>query len=328
MPTYPIDATTCQVVPAENLVAAASSAMTNDLRLELAGEGAPMRDPRLGLPDNMLGIPPVTGTWDIVAVSRSGVPFPSGTTVTLQITHSDGRDPDPVRLIITNAGIGGVATCPLARLRLTESGRVEVSLAEATAETKLSPIGEAARAAARQALQRNATKAQVNMTVVLDDSASMRPWFRSPAIATIIDVLCGIDSLLGTTETLAIALASENTPQLLEPAAAASIPVERALADQPGAVVTVSNLASRKPLVVVSDGIPADWDPALGCVLALVEQSTWNLLAPADTRGIVPIFGHTAKEIVAHLSEPTSPVLSETVTAVVDTLLALQGAAA
>ncbi|MGL5405803.1 MAG: hypothetical protein ACRDAX_03290 [Propionibacteriaceae bacterium] len=304
MPAFSLEGNNAIAMPATQLVARGATNTGVPVRLELAGQTAPLRDPMLGHPDDLLAIAPVTDTWEIVAVNPAGMPFPIGTTVTVRVSHQDGRSTDPLAVDIRDVGLSGVISCSLARLEHRDDGKVTLKLTQLSeAEIKLSPQGEFSRAIARRTVQDSEGLLQ-GIAVVVDTSASLRAWIEAGAVASLIDILAGVDSLLDDDQSLDMVVGRDNIK--LSVLSAATDAGEN-LSNRPleTSFVIPAALVS-KHSVIITDTVPPRWSPEQGLLLVLGEDEALKLLVPAGKRGIVPVAGQSVADVAEMLAGSSS----------------------
>lgn len=155
-------------------------------------------------------LPSVTGTVT-VAVRPAGTPrFGAGTVIALAIAHETPDELDPVQVMFDPVDVSGDAGLVIATLQL-RGAEVEIGVS-AVADAPLSPLGSAARSAARQLVGRAPTRPDGSVVLAVDISASMRPWFADGSVAAVTDVVVGVAAAVGVPRVSVALVGDEVTP--------------------------------------------------------------------------------------------------------------------
>lgn len=208
--------------------------------------------------------------------------FEPQSVVTVVIRH-DRAAADTDQVILDEVDLSGLTHRDLIQL-VPDGRRIRVIGLRTAADTPLPPVAEIARDAAREVLgvpQVEADRA-VELSALVDLSASMRPALGDGSVAAACDVLAGIGSVISPGRQLTAAAGALTTRRLATaPPDRFAAEVTSALAgpdqgsgDQSGtrwgtgfrsaAEPAAAGSADRSRTVLVTSGVPADWSDAAG----------------------------------------------------------------
>lgn len=146
-----------------------------------------------------------------VAVRPIGIQrFDAGSVIHLSIGHDNPNDADPVVVQFDPVDVSGDSEVVFAVVTL-QGPRIEVGV-NAVADLPLSPLGSAARNAARRVVQRGAAPKAPKIVVALDSSASMRSWYADGSAAAATDIIVGVAAAVGLSDVSAVVVGSDVAP--------------------------------------------------------------------------------------------------------------------
>lgn len=155
-------------------------------------------------------LPIVNGPLTISVEPVRGDFFGPDTVVQLAIGSDTADQVDPVQVVFDPVDVSGDSDVELATL--TPAGaRIEIAVS-AVADRSLSPLGSAARAAARRVIGRRSEPSSDAVVIAVDASASMRSAFRDGSVSAAADIVIGVGDAVGITEVSAMLVAETPVP--------------------------------------------------------------------------------------------------------------------
>ncbi len=294
MATYVLDgksAATLARRPLAVRLAVSGSPNTNGVRLVARTATGGATDAVVETAPTMLIVPHVLEEIVIGAVPQGGDVFAPGTTVHVSIGPDASADYEADVAQLTPRDVSGLGFIKLASIAPGAGDTVTVTTWLTRPDSKLPPVAEAARVAARGVLGVD----QVHQSRVLpvrlyvDSSASMAPLFSCGMVAAAADVVAGVAEVVSGESQVSIGL--------IGPAAAPAVPtatgaVGATLAQAPISGYGLSGGPAVAPApgtltVVITDAVPAQAPTADQVMLVLSESRPaapirGALLAPTD----------------------------------------------
>ncbi|OBG71239.1 MULTISPECIES: hypothetical protein [unclassified Mycobacterium] len=206
MPIYALTARNQRAnIPAGPLSITISGAV-HDAALDI--QAAPAQPVVRSSPQHVV-VPSLAGPLTIAVRPAFSTQFGPGTVVHLAIAHDIPGEADPVQVLFDPVDVSGDTTVVFAELRPV-GPYIEV-VVTATADTALSPLAAAARTSARRLIGRDRRRANADLVVALNSSASMRPWFADGSAAAATDVVTGVADALGFRDVAAVLVGADIT---------------------------------------------------------------------------------------------------------------------
>lgn len=295
MPTYVLEGGGRAKLPAKPLT----------LRVQ-APEGAP---PKLaafigGQPDHraitpmpgMLVLPRVEQETVVRVLPSSGETFGSASVLALSAAIEIHGDADPERAVMSSIDVSGLSGRDLVTVRAAGS-EIEVEAMGLLADAPLPELAGRARDAARELLgvERVSGDQSVGMDLVVDASASMRLHVLDGSAAAVMEVIVGVSRVISGDREPKVTLSSARARQLPSiapealPQAVHDALVETRMTT--GFRSSVDNPDADSITCVVADAIPADLPTERTHLVALLPDSTAQVLAPRLPRSstVVPV---------------------------------------
>lgn len=262
MPIYVLGSQNQRVLIPNNALSVTVSGSVGDVALDVL---APADSPVVRVGPLEVMLPRILGAVRVAVRPLARPRFDSGTVVHLAIAHDTRGDADPVVVQFDPVDVSGETGVILATV-IPRGPQLEV-VVSTVADVPLSPLGTAARNAARKAAGRDGPRPNVPVVVALDASASMRSWYACGSASAATDVVVGVAAALGCGDVSAVLVGNDVVP--VPPTAAGLADAVRRLAPrwsagarwarlQPGPLTVVctdtptSALLGRHPVVVLS----------------------------------------------------------------------------
>lgn len=280
------------------------------LTLRVQGRSTPGADggqPRLaafrdGYPDHtaitpmpgMLVLPRVEGDTVVRVLPESGKTFGSASVLSLSAAIEIHGDTDPERAVMSSIDVSGLNSRDLVTVSPCD-GELEVVAMGLVADVPLPELASKARDLARELLgtERVPDELTVGLDLVVDTSASMRPYVLDGSVAAVVEVVAGVSRVVSGDHDLTATLSSaRSTP--LPPTAPDALPqvVHDALVAAPmttGFRSVTAKAGDSSISCVISDSIPADLAEERTQLLALLPDSTAAVLGPRLPRSSTPV---------------------------------------
>ncbi|GED99469.1 VWA domain-containing protein [Gordonia crocea] len=239
----------------------------------------------------MLILPHVTDEIVIGAVPQGGDLFAPGTTVHVSIGPDSNTEFDADVAQLTPRDVSGLGFIKLASVAPGGADTVTVTTWLTRPDSKLPPVAEAARVAARGVLnvdQVHESRA-LPVRLVVDASASMAPLFASGMVAAAADLVAGLAEVVSGSSQITLGAIGPSAPP---PVPTATDGAGAALAAGPSIGYGLSGgpavpAAPGTLTVVLTDSVPADPITADQVVLVLsgarpTTAVRGSVLAPVD----------------------------------------------
>lgn len=207
MPIFVLGATNKRVLIPAHALSVTVSGSVRDVALDVL---APPELPVVRVNPLEVLLPRLLGPASVAVRPLAGPRFDAGTVIHLAIGHDNRGDADPVVVQFDPVDVSGESGVVLATV--TPRGpHVEVSV-NTVADVPLSPLGTAARNAARRVAGRNGPPPGQPVVIALDCSASMRRWFANGCVGAATDVVTGVAAALGCGDVSAVLVGNDVTP--------------------------------------------------------------------------------------------------------------------
>jgi hypothetical protein len=248
----------------------------------------------------MLVVPMPSGR-SVVRVSPVGAAaFPAGTVLGLALVV-DERLPDPDRIVLANVDVSGLPHRDLATLEVT-GAKLTARAAAVESAAVLSELATAARIATREILSidRVGPDSAVNVSAVVDGSASLEPRWRDGTLAALLEVLLGVADVVAADRSVDAALVTDGV-EFLPQSAHADLVVEMTRLRGTARLSTGADLG---------DAALFDRHPGEATVTYLVSDdvisSAVRQPAPTDRRHPVVLLERRAFELLGPSGLPTT----------------------
>lgn len=235
---------------------------------------------------DMVVVPQVSERCDVHLSRVDGASFAGSDPVA--VTFSGGeRSGDPSVATLAEVHAAGQVEVLAATVE-PEGAGLRISV-EGTADRPDGMAGLASDAVKRLVLD-GARPAGRDVAVALDCSASMRPWAENGAVATVVELLCGIDHAAGSER--GVQLEAGDGWRRLDPASA--LEVVTAWVGRPtartGSTAAVGAPAGDQVVFLVTDAVPVDYDPDTGQrLVVLCRPGAWEQLDDGRAQAAVPV---------------------------------------
>ncbi|KAB1644316.1 hypothetical protein F8O06_09690 [Pseudoclavibacter sp. CFCC 14310] len=143
---------------------------------------------------DMLIIPNLIGSADVLIEPVNAASFPSPSKVSLTLTTDAQASADPVQVVLNPTDAAGLSSLPLLHLERTPEGIVVTGLSTKETSRDLGELGGAARVVAAKLLGTTHYSGvdASGITLLVDDSASMRQWAESGDARGALEVFDGV----------------------------------------------------------------------------------------------------------------------------------------
>lgn len=278
MTTYVLRSGSDVVLDAGPLVAGVRSEVA-DVGHRWSARGATVEPPTIVRPDRIV-LPAITEPTVLRILPDGEDRFGPQTIVSLSLGHDRGGE-DADRVLMDDLDLSGLTHRDLVEL-VPDGQRIKIIGLRTVADTRLSPVAEAARDAAREILgvPQVAPEHATDVEMVIDTSASMRPAFGDGSVVATCEVLAGVGVVVApdrritaTAGSLGRTTVARTTPDRLAADVAAALADPSLSTGFRSAPATESGPDSGWT-VIISSGVPADWQPAPRCSVVILTAAT------------------------------------------------------
>jgi len=212
---------------------------------------------------------------------ESGPSFPPDKFVDVVLAAEFTRNSDPHRVLVNGIDLSGLPFKDVIQISPKDSS-LEIGTLSGFAP-RLHGLAKQAHDAARALLQRDTLPAEdvIDLRVIIDASASMTPWASSGLLGAVLDVVGGIDHVIGHDDMMDIRMSTDASWRRISADEASALATE--LIDGPRNCLPTPELpppADRTATILVTDLVPTGWNPgARECCLVLADRESVALVA-------------------------------------------------
>lgn len=243
--------------------------------------------------------------------------FGAACKVPLEIEVVQQGDGEQFRVQIDPVDVGGLSGASLVELQV-EGEWVRVS---PVVTDSVELVGLASRAQVAAAQQLGLTSkvrraAGQDLAVTVDGSASLVPWTQDQSVASVIDVIAGVDRALGRDGQLDVVVASDEGRWLQLAAHGAGAAVASLVADgapRTGADLWAQPAPAGSAWVVLTDHVPGVIPDAVAALLMLATSAAGVLLPVDVDPRVVLVPRRSGRGVGDRLEDPADPLLSDVV---------------